>query len=240
MSTKRARDELADAPAVPAVVASAVAVDAAAATPADAPAAAASAASDASAASTSAASTSADAGGGAPPEASAYDVAMLRLLVDARSRVAHEQRAVNGCIVALAVHPPSREVVSWGYVRSLLHQNRPSGMARGWRAATDLHAEADCISAAARGGASLLGCTLYVSSIPCEACFKLSVAAGVARIVHPPPPNPDFYAKSQRHCKRLAQRHGVAVAAGAELPPHRDCADADLGLPPKENLGIVW
>jgi 2'-phosphotransferase len=168
-----------------------------------------------------------------------FDAAMLRTLVDARSLVARRQRAVNGCIVAVAARPPSRDVIAWGYVRSMLHENRPEGKTKNWRPPTDVHAEADLVASAARSGRALEGCSVFVSSIPCEACFRLMVAAGVARIVHPPPPRPDFYAKTAKHCKRLAERHNVVVDADAALPKHRGCAadETALGMPVKKARG---
>jgi len=196
-----------------------------------------------------------------------HDVAMLRLLVDLRSHVARHQRAVPGCIVALAVQPqrqqqhpgnqeeeegkdkqhspigaedvsapvlvvdelgaatgycadagPPPRVVCWGYVRSMLRETQQS---KRYQPVTDLHAESDCVAAAARNGIRLAGATMYVSSIPCLPCFTTMVAAGVRRVVHPPPPNPEFYARDAAHCLALAERHGVEVIGWAELPPHR-------------------
>ena len=58
-----------------------------------------------------------------------------------------------------------------------------------------------------------------------------TTAAGVARIVHPPPPRPDFYAKDAKHCSVLADMHGVEVWGDAVLPQHRPPPPGDNGLP---------
>lgn len=182
---------------------------------------------------------------------SAEDVALIRLLVDLRSHVAHHQRAVPGCIVAIAVRPTAEppsgedsdvaaaggrtatsgrgkgEVVCWGYVRSMLQEAQ---LSRKHRPVTDLHAEGDCVTAAARHGIALFGATMYVSSIPCLNCFQLMVAAGIKRVVHPPPPHAEFYSKDAPHCLALAKRHGVEVVGDILLPPHRK-VDAPPDVP---------
>jgi deoxycytidylate deaminase len=225
-------------------------------------------------------------------EDASFTERILRLVCDLRSSVSHHQQAVRGNIVAVAVRPPSTQVVAWGYVRSLLQEsarrradtapvaNAPqlsrseprggvdevdgiaddsrsgsSGEAldsadraagasskfsrRNSGVATDVHAEADLVASAARDGVALRGCTVYVSSICCIACFRLLVAAGVRRIVHPPPPNPGFMIQQAPHCAALASRHGVVVDMTMVLPPHRPPVRSpeELGLVPKECRG---
>lgn len=46
-----------------------------------------------------------------------------------------------------------------------------------------VHAEANAISWAARGGISLLGSTMYVTMSPCRSCAQLIINSGVERIV---------------------------------------------------------
>jgi dCMP deaminase len=54
--------------------------------------------------------------------------------------------------------------------------------AQGCRNAT--HAEANAISFAARAGISTEGGTLYVSQSPCLDCSRLTIAAGIVRVVY--------------------------------------------------------
>jgi deoxycytidylate deaminase len=48
----------------------------------------------------------------------------------------------------------------------------------------ELHAEARCITLAARRGISLEGATIYVSFPPCSACLQLIVGSGIKRAVY--------------------------------------------------------
>lgn len=48
----------------------------------------------------------------------------------------------------------------------------------------ELHAEARCITLAARQGISLEGATIYVSFPPCAACLQLIVGSGIKRAVY--------------------------------------------------------
>jgi len=169
-----------------------------------------------------------------------FDDAMLRHLVNLRSYVSSTQRAVRGCIVALAVRPPSQAVLAWGYVRSLLHEYKPARTPKNWQPPTDLHAEADLVASAAHDGTALRGCTVYVSSMCCVTCLRLLVAAGVRRVVHPPAPFPAFYAKDAQHFEALTSRFNVAVHRTAVLPPHPGGPPPsleDLGLQPKSRRG---
>ncbi|KDN38507.1 hypothetical protein K437DRAFT_259369 [Tilletiaria anomala UBC 951] len=48
----------------------------------------------------------------------------------------------------------------------------------------EIHAEALCISRAARLGRCTAGCTIYITFPPCNECFKSIVAAGIKRCVY--------------------------------------------------------
>ncbi|MGZ4863241.1 MAG: deoxycytidylate deaminase [Halobacteriota archaeon] len=47
-----------------------------------------------------------------------------------------------------------------------------------------VHAEANAIIQAARGGASIDGATLYVNGTPCKMCWRLIKNAGIAEVVY--------------------------------------------------------
>ena len=54
------------------------------------------------------------------------------------------------------------------------------------------HAEENCIVNASRLGVSLKGGTIYVTSYPCERCFRMMRNAGISRIV--------YFAGNTAHC----------------------------------------
>lgn len=60
------------------------------------------------------------------------------------------------------------------------------------------HAEANAIANAARSGARLLGSTLVVTYVPCAACAKLIVQAGIARVVAPVLDDAEFIERWKR------------------------------------------
>ena len=47
-----------------------------------------------------------------------------------------------------------------------------------------LHAETDALSAAAKYGSDVAGCTLYVTTFPCHDCAKQIIASGLHRVVY--------------------------------------------------------
>jgi|TARA_B110000208_G_scaffold179745_1_gene228816 dCMP deaminase len=53
------------------------------------------------------------------------------------------------------------------------------------------HAERNAIYNAARAGASLAGCTLYVNRFPCADCGRAIIQSGITQIIAPPIPNAD-------------------------------------------------
>lgn len=70
---------------------------------------------------------------------------------------------------------------------ALLHSNNtplPSPSLQAQQKHPELHAEARCITLAARQGIPLLGCTIYVSFPPCAACLQLIVSCGITRCVY--------------------------------------------------------
>ena len=139
-------------------------------------------------------------------------------------------------------------VISFGYNRSLLAATRAGAAdedqrrgrqshkknARKANLTTDVHAEADAIcSAAATPGTSSGGTTLYVTCVCCENCFALAVAAGVKRIVTPPPPTAEFYGRSRPRLLAMAALHGVELVEVPKdkMPGHRrDSEERDRAL----------
>ena len=53
------------------------------------------------------------------------------------------------------------------------------------------HAERNAIYNAARSGAALDGCTIYVTRFPCADCARAVIQSGIRRLVCPPVPEND-------------------------------------------------
>ncbi len=53
------------------------------------------------------------------------------------------------------------------------------------------HAERNAIYNAARAGADISGCTLYVNRFPCADCGRALIQSGIQRLVCPPIPEAD-------------------------------------------------
>ncbi len=90
-----------------------------------------------------------------------------------------------------------------------------------------IHAEANALLRAARRGVQTQGATLYVTASPCLHCFKLSLAAGIKRVVYG-----EFY--------RDERIEALAAAAGIELvdlTPPKYCGTCDACELVKEGCG---
>ena len=96
-----------------------------------------------------------------------------------------------GCVIV----GPGRDVRATGY----------NGLPRGVKADDDArfdrasgekfhwieHAERNAIYNAARSGAALAGCTLYVNRFPCADCGRAVIQAGISQVICPPIPEAD-------------------------------------------------
>lgn len=97
-----------------------------------------------------------------------------------------------GCVI---VGPEGHEVRSTGYngfPRGVSDEDdarfdRASGEKFYWIE----HAERNAIYNAARSGASLAGCTLYVNRFPCADCGRAIIQSGISQIIAPPIPQAD-------------------------------------------------
>lgn len=118
------------------------------------------------------------------------------------------------------------------------------------------HAEINAICQATRHGVSLSGATAYVTNMPCTACSKALVAAGIVRVVifsdYHETLAEHFFAESGVILERVSMpdreiyydldAYSSAVpldgakesaARGADCPESADCAGHGLGLPSK-------
>ena len=99
-------------------------------------------------------------------------------------------RGYSGCVIVR-----DKRVVSTGYVGSPpglphcddvgheMHRVTNEHGADSVHCIRTAHAEQNAIAQAARFGASLAGTTLYCKMVPCYTCAKLSITAGIKRIV---------------------------------------------------------
>lgn len=118
-----------------------------------------------------------------------------------------------GCVI---VGPDGREIRATGYnglPRGVSDKDdarfdRQSGEKFFWVE----HAERNALYNAARCGAVLQGCTLYVNRFPCADCARGIIQSGIARVVCPPIPEADGALDySFQVARRMLQEAGVAM-----------------------------
>lgn len=78
-----------------------------------------------------------------------------------------------------------------------------------------VHAEANAVATAARSGASLAGCTAYVTHPPCAACAALLTQAGIRRVVFQGRLREDW-ADSEAAARLIMDEAGVAWHRAAQ------------------------
>lgn len=125
-----------------------------------------------------------------------------------------------GCI---AVDPISNRLLATGYngfppkVQDLSERLNT----RETRYIYTVHAEANCISAAARFGISIEGCDLYVTLHPCVDCAKLVASTGIKRIFFiddgSDKRRDDTWRKLLCHAKTIFEEAGIGLYACREV-----------------------
>lgn len=86
-----------------------------------------------------------------------------------------------------AVIVRDRYIVATGYngsAKGAPHCDDAGHDMQGGSCVRTVHAEINAISQAARHGARLEGCTIYVTCTPCSKCLKVLANAGIVRIVY--------------------------------------------------------
>jgi cytidine deaminase len=91
-----------------------------------------------------------------------------------------------------------------------------------------VHAEVSALTDAARRGASIKGCTMYVTTFPCHECARNIVSSGVARVVYIEP-----YAKSL-----ALELHDNSIQLDATTDPGKIPFTPFLGVSPKNYSNI--
>ncbi len=99
-------------------------------------------------------------------------------------------RGRSGCVIAR-----DKRVISTGYVGSSpglphcddvgheMHEVISENGIKSMHCIRTVHAEQNAIVQAARFGAELDGATLYCKMVPCYVCAKLTITAGIKRVV---------------------------------------------------------
>lgn len=85
-----------------------------------------------------------------------------------------------------AVVVRDRIILSTGYngsIRGLPHCDEAGHMMEEGHCVATIHAEANAILQAARGGVRIDGADIYITASPCWPCFKMVANAGIRRIV---------------------------------------------------------
>ena len=120
-----------------------------------------------------------------------WDSYFMEMAVMVASRATCLRRSVGAVIVS-----PEKAVLSTGYngsPRGTKHcaerggcLRQQMGLASGFRheLCYGSHAEQNAVAQAAMTGVSLRGATCYATLMPCNACLKSLINAGVARVVY--------------------------------------------------------
>lgn len=105
---------------------------------------------------------------------------IARTIADARSKDPSRQ---VGCVL---IHPDSHTIASSGYNGMVAGAPESDAMwERPTKYAFVCHAEFNAIALAAKKGHSVDGTTAYITCMPCLACARLLIQAGIKRIVIP-------------------------------------------------------
>lgn len=82
---------------------------------------------------------------------------------------------------------PEREIVSVGYngFARGVSDDHPERNERPLKYKINVHAENNCVINAGRVGAKILGCTMYVTAMPCAPCASVIVNAGIKQLFAP-------------------------------------------------------
>ncbi len=90
-------------------------------------------------------------------------------------------RARVGCVLVR-----ERTIIATGYngaLSGMPHCDDVGHMMTGGHCIRTVHAEQNAVAQAARNGVSTAGATAYITHVPCYACAKLLVSAGVSAVV---------------------------------------------------------
>lgn len=121
-------------------------------------------------------------------------------------------RGRSGCVIAR-----SKRVISTGYVGSPpglphcddigheMHKVINETGADSMHCVRTAHAEQNAIAQAARFGVALQGATLYCKLVPCYTCAKLSITAGIERVVA------EYDYQSSKRSKDIFKKAGVKL-----------------------------
>jgi dCMP deaminase len=105
----------------------------------------------------------------------------MNLALEAATRSTCPRKSVGAVVVR------DKAVLATGYngsIRGLPHCTEVGCLIENGHCVRTVHAEANAILQAARHGVRIEGADIYVTASPCWDCFKLSVNAGVARILY--------------------------------------------------------
>ena len=102
---------------------------------------------------------------------------------------------------------------------------------------TDIHAEADALTALLASGRSCQGVSAFVSSVTCQDCFALLANCGIKRVLYPKPDD-GYYSSHRAKISRIARHHAIDVLEVPPLRPYRPLPDGFLETLPR--LPRAW
>lgn len=126
----------------------------------------------------------------APPKAvrATWDEYFLRIATEVSTRATCPRKHVGALLVR------ERSILASGYngsVRGMPHCEDVGCMMVDGHCARTIHAEVNALAQAAKNGVRVDGATVYVTAMPCWACAKVLLNAGITRIVYADAYRPD-------------------------------------------------
>lgn len=137
-----------------------------------------------------------------------WDAYFMRIAEDVATRATCDRRHVGAVIVR------DRSILATGYngsIRGLGHCDDPDvgHLMLDGHCERTVHAEANAVIHAARKGPPIEGGTVYVTTFPCWACFKLLANAGIIRIVF----SAEYQDRAPGEVERAAKELGVELVS---------------------------
>lgn len=109
-----------------------------------------------------------------------WDEYFMNIAREASTRATCDRKFVGAVIVR------DKCILATGYngsIRGLPHCDEEGHLMEDGHCVRTVHAEANAIAQAARGGVRIDGASIYVTASPCWGCFRLIANAGIVRVV---------------------------------------------------------
>lgn len=109
-----------------------------------------------------------------------WDKYFLEIAKSVATRATCDRKHVGAVVVK------DKTILSTGYngsVRGIAHCDEIGHLMEDGHCVRVVHAEVNAITQAAKHGVSIDGSSMYITCFPCWSCFKITVNAGIKRII---------------------------------------------------------